>query len=244
MQSCKGTSRPVKSSGPSSREISRKTCWHNPCSLNRSRCRKGTRTMKTRTLLSSLTVVTILIATEMTLPRPLFAHCDGLDGPVVKAAQEALESGNVNLVLLWVQEEFENEIHLAFRKTLAVRELAPEAGALADTYFFETLVRLHRAGEGAPYTGLKPAGRDLGPAIPAADKAIEGAEAEPLLKLLTEAVRIGIREQFEQVLAKKHFDKNDVEAGREYVEAYVQFIHYVEQVYDTAKSPTGGHFPE
>ncbi|MBI2349645.1 MAG: hypothetical protein HYV05_13450 [Deltaproteobacteria bacterium] len=174
----------------------------------------------------------------------MFAHCDGLDGPVVKAAQKALESGNVNLVLIWVQEGFESQIRAAFRKTLAVRKLAPEARALADAYFFETLVRLHRAGEGEPYTGLKPAGRDLGPAIPAADKAIENAETEPLLKLLTEAVQTGIREQFEQVMAGKNFDNDDVEAGREYVEAYVQFIHYVERVYDTAMSPAEGHFPE
>jgi hypothetical protein len=88
-------------------------------------------------------------------------------------------------------------------------------------YFFETLVRIHRAGEGAPYTGLKPAGRDLGRAIPAADKAIANGKAEPLLKLLTDAMRDGIQEQFKKVMAKKNFKKDDVSAGREYIEACV-----------------------
>jgi Family of unknown function (DUF6448) len=82
-------------------------------------------------------------------------HCDGMDGPVVKAAQKALEAGNVNLVLIWVQKADEVEVRKAFDQTITVRKLGPEARALADRYFFETLVRLHRAGEGAPYTGLK-----------------------------------------------------------------------------------------
>lgn len=109
------------------------------------------------------------------LPKAVFAHCDGLDGPVVKAAQKALDSGNLNPVLIWVKKTDEAEIKNVFQKTLAVRKLNPQAKELADTYFFEMLVRIHRAGEGASYTRLKPAGRDLGPAIPAADKAIESA---------------------------------------------------------------------
>ncbi len=54
-------------------------------------------------------------------------YCDGLVGPVVKAAQRALDSGNVNLVLIWVQKKDEVEITKAFEKTLAVRTLGPEA---------------------------------------------------------------------------------------------------------------------
>jgi hypothetical protein len=104
---------------------------------------------------------------------------------------------------------------------LAVRKLNPEARELADLYFFETLVRIHRAGEGAPYTGLKPAGRDLGPAIPAADKAIETGAVEPLLKLITSESTNGIRERFQKATAAKKFNAEDVKAGREYVKAYV-----------------------
>lgn len=111
------------------------------------------------------------------------AHCDGLDGPVVKAAARALATGNVNAVLIWVQPDDGEAVTKTFRKALAVRRLGPEAQELADLHFFETVVRLHRAGEGAPYTGLKPAGRDLGPVIPAVDKALETGSAEGLLKL-------------------------------------------------------------
>jgi hypothetical protein len=172
------------------------------------------------------------------------AHCDGLDGPVVKAAKKALETENVNLVLIWVRKESENEIKSAFQKTLDVRKLSPEAKEMADLYFFETLVRLHRQGEGAPYTGLKPAGRDLGPAIPAADESIEEGSAEKLLKLLTDEVHKGLHQYFQEVISKKNYNLNDIDAGREFIEAYVVFVHYVERLYESTKIPTIGHYKE
>ena len=175
------------------------------------------------------------------LPDSVFAHCDGLDGPVVKAAQKALETGNINPVLIWVPKEAEEEIKSAFKKTSAVRKLNPQAKELADMYFFETLVRIHRAGEGEPYTGLKPAGRDLGPVTPVADQAIESGKLEPLLKILTETINTEVREKFKAVTAKKNFKPEDIDAGREYVEAYVPFVSYIERIYTATKSAAEGH---
>ena len=125
-----------------------------------------------------------------------------------------------------------------------MRKLGPQAQAFADRYFFETLVRIHRAGENAPYTGLKPAGRDLGPAIPAADKAIETGSEPDLVQLVTEHVRKGLSKHLQEVLAKKNFAPDDVAAGREYVEAYVTYIHYVERLYEAAEKPSAGHYEE
>ena len=187
----------------------------------------------------------IVMAAVSTFPiRGASAHCDGLDGPVVKAAQTALETGDLNQVLIWVRLEDEDEIKKAFGETLAVRKLHPQAQTLADRYFFETLVRVHRAGENAPYTGLKPAGRDLGPAIPAADKALETGSDEALTKLLTDEVREGLTKHFKQVIEKKKFAPNDVAAGREYIEAYVTYIHYVERLHEAAEKQSGGHYAE
>ncbi len=172
------------------------------------------------------------------------AHCDGMDGPVVKAAQKALETGNVNLVLIWVQEKYGEEIKKAFQKTLAVRKINSEAKDLADMHFFETLVRLHRAGEGEPYTGLKPAGRDLGPAIPAADRAVLEGRLEPLYKLLTDEIHEGLHGRFKRLMEKKNFTQDNIEAGREFVEAYVIFLHYIEGVYGAAGKRAHGHHAE
>ena len=171
-------------------------------------------------------------------------HCDGMDGPVVTLARKALEAGNVNLVLPWVQERDESEVRKAFDATLQVRKTSAAARDLADLHFFETLVRIHRAGEGAPYTGLKPAGRDLGPAIPAADRALEDGSIERVSETITEAVRRGIRAQYEHAMHRKLFDPDDVRAGREYVEAYVAYIHYIERLYEAANRAAHGHYPE
>jgi hypothetical protein len=172
------------------------------------------------------------------------AHCDGLDGPVVKAAEAALEKGDVNSVLIWVQENDEPEIRAAFDQTLRVRKLNSEARHLADRFFFETLVRVHRAGEGAPYTGLKPAGRDLGPAIPAADKALREDAVEPLIKQLTERISHEIRAHFKDAQEKSKYPKGDLEAGREFVAAYVKYIHCVEALFQQATKDIHGHFDD
>jgi hypothetical protein len=169
-----------------------------------------------------------------------FAHCDTLDGPVVQTARMALEKGDVTPVLTWVQADDEMQIRDAFQKTLAVRARGPEAKELADMYFFETLVRIHRAGEGAPYTGLKP-GEAVDPAVALADKALESASVDKLVDVLTSAMANGIRERFQQALnAQMHAD-DSVVAGRDFVEAYVAFTHYVEGVHAIVKGSAGHH---
>ena len=177
-------------------------------------------------------------------PARALAHCDGLDGPVVKAAQRALDTRNPAPVLIWVQEKDEPEIRKAFEQTLAVRELSAEARELADRFFYETLVRVHRAGEGAPFTGLKPAGRDLGPAIPAADESVRVGSVEPVRHLLMVAIQERLRLQFGEVMATKTFEPDDVAAGRAHVKAYVEFIHFVERLYDSTMKTPHGHFEE
>ena len=190
---------------------------------------------------SSATWAAVAIAFLGVSPSPAVAHCDGLDGPVVKAAQRALESRDPAPVLIWVQEKDEGEIQTAFEQTLAVRELSPQAKDLADRFFFETLVRVHRAGEGAPFTGLKPAGRDLGPAIPAADEAVRVGSAEPVRQLLTDAMQQRLREEFSQVIAARTFKADDLAAGRAYIKAYVEFIHFVARLYDSTMQAAHGH---
>lgn len=171
-------------------------------------------------------------------------HCDTLDGPVVNLARKALETGNVNQVLPWVRASDEAEIKAAFGHALEVRKLGPQARELADRHFFETLVRIHRAGEGAPFTGLKAAGQDLGPAIPAADQALEDGSIEKVVTMLTEELRQGVHRHFHAAIAHRNFAVDDVKAGRRFVEAYVPYIHYVERLWQTISGEAHGHHPE
>jgi hypothetical protein len=197
--------------------------------------------MKARALIASLAVT---LGATFVAPSKLLAHCDSLDGPVVKAAQAALDTRDVTRVLIWVAADDEPAIRTALEKTLAVRDMGPRAKELADGYFFETVVRIHRAGEGAPYTGLKPAGRDIGPAIPAADKSLREASIEPVAGLLEKAMDEGLRRHFEEAVTTKNFKSGDVNAGREHIKAYVEFIHYVERLYEAIATSAHGHFTE
>ena len=169
-----------------------------------------------------------------------FAHCDTLDGPVVQAARNALEKGDVTPLLKWVQADDEREIRVAFQKSLAVRAKGSEAEELADMYFFETLVRIHRAGEGASYTGLKP-GEAVDPAVALADRALESGSVDKLVDVLTEAMASGIRERFQHAGETQKQADDNVAAGREYVEAYVIFTHYVEGLHTIIKGNRGHH---
>jgi quercetin dioxygenase-like cupin family protein len=175
------------------------------------------------------------------------AHCDTMDGPVVKAAQRALESGAENHVLIWVRPEDEKEIRNAFRHALAVRKLGAEARTLADRFFFETVVRLHRQGEGEPFTGLKPAGTDLGTVIPATDRALASGSIAELESLLLEGVRHGLHERFGRAVATRNYAADDVAAGRAHVAAYVALTHYAEEVHAVSTGsahPTASHKSE
>jgi len=192
---------------------------------------------KTRSILVVVGVAGVLLFVS----RNAIAHCDTMDGPVITEAKQALEKGDITPVLKWVKKEAEPEIKAAFQKAVAVRSKGPEAKELADMYFFETLVRVHRAGEGAPYDGIKPAGTTIEPGIEAADKALETGSVEDLVKDVTNKVADGIRERFTHAVeAKKHKDES-VEAGREFVEAYVTFMHYVERLHEDATSNPSHH---
>ena len=159
-----------------------------------------------------------------------WAHCDSLDGPVVMDARTALEKGDVTPVLKWVKNKDEPEIRNAFKQTMAVRAKGEDAKALADMYFFETLVRIHRAGEGEAFTGLKPA-KSVDPGIQAADDALRSGTVKGLTSDLSSRVDKGIQERFARARERAKHAADSVDAGREYVEAYVDYIHYVENVH-------------
>jgi hypothetical protein len=182
-------------------------------------------------LKSTATVLAAFAALSFAAPAPARAHCDSLDGPVVASAREALAAGDVALVLRWVRPDDESEIRAAFERTLRVRAVSAEARDMADLWFFETLVRVHRAGEGAPYTGLKPDGWQPPALITAADESLVSGDVDALATRVSEHVARALRERHTRAMALKDFAPADVEAGRRYVEAYVAYTHYLEALH-------------
>lgn len=168
------------------------------------------------------------VALALLVPIRARAHCDTMDGPTVADGRQALESGNVNHALKWIGERHEDELVSTFELSRKVRGLGDEARELADRHFLETLVRLHRAGEGEPYTGIEPAGVPIDDAVAAADLCVATGSMAPLEGLFPEDDLDELRRRFDRVLATKDFDVDDVAAGRAFIAAYVAFFHLAE----------------
>jgi hypothetical protein len=159
-----------------------------------------------------------------------------MDGPVVTAARQALETKDVKMILPYVPKEGEAEVTRAFEKVIQVRKDGAAARELADLYFFETVVRIHRAGEGAPYTGLKPAGLSEGPVIPVAEKAIESGSPDELVTVLCDTVRTQVLHKFERLMHLKQHAGESVDEAREYVEAMLGLQVWSHKLYQCAEA--------
>ncbi|MDD5544501.1 MAG: DUF6448 family protein [Acidobacteriia bacterium] len=180
----------------------------------------------------------LILSIPLVIESSLYAHCDTLDGPVVAAAKLAIQKGDITPVLKWVNKDGEKEVREAFSLTMKVRSQGEDAQRLADTFFFETLVRVHRSSEGVPYTGLKPAG-SIEPVILAADKSLQQGSVDGLAGEVAKLIQEAIRARFAKAVeSKKHADES-VEAGRAYVEAYVDYIHFVEAMHSLAREKAG-----
>lgn len=160
-------------------------------------------------------------------PRSASAHCDTEDGPAVADGRLALETGDPSPALAWVHAEGDAEVREVFGLAQRVRALGGEARLVADRLFLETLVRVHRAGEGAGFEGIKPAG-EIDPVVAAADRSIEVGEIEPLADLVPPERLPELEARLARALALKDHDVKDVEAGRRWVAAYVSFVKYAE----------------
>lgn len=189
---------------------------------------------KLRTMLTIVVVFLTMLLGSL----PASAHCDSYDGPTIKDAMKALETNNVNLVLKWITKEQEQEVTSLFHKTSSLRDGDKEVYAIVEKYFFETLVRLHRETEGAPYTGLKPAGTTK-EIIQLSDHAIESKDIDDLLQKLNKHMGKAVDQKYQKVAALDLTKNESPEKGREFVEAYVDFTHTLEAIHDIIEKGSG-----
>lgn len=177
-------------------------------------------------------------------------HCDSMDGPVVAAARRALEAADVELALPYVHADGEAEVRAMFDSVMPVRDVSPAAREVADRLFFETVVRIHRAGEGAPYTGLKPAGLSVGPVIPLAERAVDTGSPDEVAAFLTTALREELGRRLGLVHSLRATTDRSTDDARRYVEAMLDFEVYSDHVFraiggaghsHTNAAPVGHH---
>jgi hypothetical protein len=125
-----------------------------------------------------------------------------------------------------------------------VRKQGTTARQLADRYFIETAVRLHRAGEGAPFTGVTD--EETPASILTADRAMASGSVTEVNTILEQAMRKGVEAKYQAVVNARAEAKrlNTVEAHRERVEAELMFEKYIYELNTLASSTealTEGH---
>lgn len=170
-----------------------------------------------------LSVILLLFAS----PQIASAHCDSYDGPVIKDALKALEQQNVELVLKWVEPKYDEIITDKFNQTLKLKGSNEEVNKILRTHFLETLVRLHREGEGASFTGLKPA-NSMTPMVEMADNSLEKNDINYVVNAVNSHLTEVLKERFAKAIELSKTKDNSVEQGRAYVEAYVEYTHTLE----------------
>lgn len=179
-------------------------------------------------MLQIIAIFMMMVIIVLAFFKKASAHCDTMDGPTAIDGMKALETKNINYALKWIMPEYEEELVNIFELSLKVRKLNDDAKELADRYFLENLVRIHRMGEGASFTGLKPAGGPIDEKVAAADKCIELGNLSPLEDLVSPEKIPELEKRLQKALTLKDFDLNDVQAGREYIKAYVSFFKFAE----------------
>ena len=144
-------------------------------------------------------------------------------------------------MLPFVPEQGEQDVRAAFTAVMPVRALGEQAQLVADRLFFETVVRIHRAGDDAPYTGLKPAGTPVGPVILIAEEAVATGSAERLVSYLTGVLQDELTKRLGKV-AELAVDKDrSVADARRYVEAMLGFEVYSHSVLKALQSHDAHH---
>jgi hypothetical protein len=164
----------------------------------------------------------------------LFAYCETLEESLVRDARKALDQRQVALAFKWVKKDRESEIRTAFDRAVKERETNPATQETTDNIFFQTLGRVHCEGENFPFLGKNPAGPDVHPIRQAIDRALSEDEVDDLTQKITVEVSQGIHDRFNQVRRFESGQQDDVDAARQYVGAYVDYVDYVEKIHQDA----------
>jgi hypothetical protein len=187
---------------------------------------------------AGIMILTILIG--LITAGPVLSHCDSEDGPIIPLIYQSLENGEITPLLKWLAPDDEAEIKDLFDRVRSLRTQSDEAKEIADQLFIETFIRIHRASEGAPYTGIKEAGT-MPPVFAELDRALESKSVDALADKVANAVRENIVKRFNNAVELSKHQDHSVEAGREFVEAYVTYMHFVEGLHNYLSTQANGH---
>jgi len=155
---------------------------------------------------------------------------DLLNGPVIRAAKTALETGDANYIVIWVPEESENTLKNLLEKTCCTQRIKNNMQNRAIDWYFDTVNRLCFVDRKMMFTGLKSDGCNENLIISKAVKAIETGSVEIITDNIPVAYEDEVKQRFRQVINKKNYPVNNPTAGRAYVSAFFEFMGYVQSL--------------
>ena len=170
------------------------------------------------------------------LPSGLWAHCDRVDGPVATAAREALQTGQPVKVLAWVGTAQDRELRDAYELALEARKQGGSAADLAERYLVETAIRLHREAEGLPFDGVESAATPVPRVIVVAEQALAKDQVDDVLALLDAELHGQVRRLFAAAGNQPADRDANLEAARQWVDAYVRYMGFVDGLYEAIEA--------
>jgi len=154
-------------------------------------------------------------------------HCDRNDGPVTRAAKRALETGNAQHILIWIQEDSENTVKNLLEKACCERTTRNDAHNNTVDWYFGTVSRLHSAYHGTHNLNISTKTPEEKAIILLVERACESGNFEDLSPVIPDDCTGEMRQYFDDVMKMRNFDKKNSAAGRVYVSAVVNFITFV-----------------
>jgi hypothetical protein len=150
--------------------------------------------------------------------------CNQHDGPVTRAAKRALETGNAQYILIWIQKESENTVKNLLERACCERTTRKDSHQRTTDWFFETVNRLHSAYYGPCNLDISTKSREEKEIILLVERACESGNVEELLTIIPDASAVEMRQCFEDVMKKRDYGGKNSAAGRVYISAVVDFI--------------------
>lgn len=154
-------------------------------------------------------------------------HHNQLNAQVIKAAKMALDSGNVNYILIWVPEESENKLKNLLEKTCCESSTRDNIQNRAVDWYFKTVNRLHYASGWTSCPGMKSESIDENPIVLKVERAIETGNINEIFGVIPDTPTGDVRRRFCDVMNKKNYNVNNIAAGRDYVSSFIDLIVYL-----------------
>lgn len=146
------------------------------------------------------------------------------NGPVMRAAKMALETGNVDYILIWVPEESANTLKNLLEKTCCERTTRRKARNHSVEWYMQTINRLHSEYFRPHDLNISTKTAEERRTILQVEKACETGNFDEIATVMQVTSDEEIRRRFNEVLDKSDYDVDNIAAGRAYVSAFTDFI--------------------